>query len=277
MQQRDRDRTWRPGLRPHHAHPARTHPARIPLSLPCPWLQLLGAPKGSAAAASRLRRGPRVSAGLFQSSSMADFHRMTSWELSECRLREGDGGGAGGGEEGSGLGSRAGARLPATQLHVRRLGRSAPPAVDKGWEDARAPGCGFRAAWRLPEPLRPPPVSARQDHAVRLAAGLLRPRLAVPGARVLDPERGSARPQPSGTGSRCLCPGGSAGERRLLAGVRGGCWDPTPRRRALRSGGCCGRLPGGSYLCGHASARAARKSFFWCIPVRGALFTPASR
>lgn len=184
------------------------------------------------------------------------------------------GGGRRGGER---IGKQS--RSPAARHPAARpqAGEERSASVDKGWEDARAPGCGFRAVWRLPEPLRPPPVSARQDHAVRLAAGLLRPRLAVPGARVLDPERGSARPQPSGTGSRCLCPGGSAGELRLLAGVRGGCWDPTPRRRALRSGGCCGRLPGGSYLCGHASARAARKSFFWCIPVRGALFTPASR
>lgn len=42
----------------------------------------------------------------------------------------------GGGEEGRGLGSGARAGLPATQLHVRKLGRSAPPAIDKGWEDA---------------------------------------------------------------------------------------------------------------------------------------------
>lgn len=44
-------------------------------------------------------------------------------------------------------------------------------------------------------------------------------------------------------------PGGSAEELRLLAGVHGGCWDPTPYRRArpvnaaLISGGCSSRLP----------------------------------
>lgn len=99
-----------------------------------------------------------------------------------------------GGDEERGLGSRARAGLPATQLHVRKPGRSAPPASDKGWEDARAGECSPRAAPQPPERLRPPPVSDCQDPSITLAASPHPPGLAVPGACVLDPERGLAQP-----------------------------------------------------------------------------------
>lgn len=101
-----------------------------------------------------------------------------------------------GGDEERGLGSRARARarLPATQLHVRKLGRSAPRASDKGWEDACARQCSPRAAPQPPERLRPPLVSDCKDHSITLGASPHPPGLAVPGACVLDPERGLAQP-----------------------------------------------------------------------------------
>lgn len=73
----------------------------------------------------------------------------------------------GGSEEERGLGSQARAGLPATRLHVCEL-RSAPPATDKGWEDAAALGCWLRAACRLPELLYPPPVSDCKDRLISL-------------------------------------------------------------------------------------------------------------
>lgn len=170
----------------------------------------------------------------------------------------------GGREEGRGLGSRARAGPRATQLRVLTLRRSAPPAADKGWEDACAPGCTSCVARPPPERLRPPPVSDFKDHSISLAASPHPPRLAFAGARALDPQRGWARHEPRSTGSRCLRPVGLAGELRLLAGVRGRSWDPTPVGGVALSAplwcveavsaGCRG-----SYL--YASACPARSSF----------------
>lgn len=105
------------------------------------WVRL----KALHPSASARARRPRVSAGLFQSLSMADFHQMTSWELSECGLREGGRSRGGGAEEGRGLRtklspSRASSR-PFAPLPARR---SAPPATDKRMGRCLRPG--MRAA-----------------------------------------------------------------------------------------------------------------------------------
>ena len=74
-------------------------------------------------------------------------------------------------------------------------------------------------------------------------------------------------------------PGGSAEEPRLLAGVRGGCWDPTPWRRARPVGAALGEwrlfqpAAWGSYLSWLASARPACQTVLVDPSARRAVYT----
>lgn len=159
-------------------------------------------------------------------------------------------------------GERAG-KPSQSRVYVRKLGRSAPPATDKGWEDACAAGCSLRSTGLQPERLRPPPVSDCKDHSISLAASPHPPRLAVPGACVPDPERGLAPYQTRSTGSRCLCPVGPRRSRGSWLGFVVGAGTQLSGSglawgRRSGSGGCSSRLPGGSCLRWPALARPAR-------------------
>lgn len=140
-------------------------------------------------------------------------------------------------------GERAGKRRQ-SRVYVRKLGRSAPPATDKGWEDACAAGCSLRSAARPPERLRPPPVSDCKDRSIRLAASPYPPRLPVPGVCVPDPERGLAQHQAGSIGSRCLCPVGPRSSRGSWLGCVVGAGTQLPG-----GGLACGRRSGEWRLC----------------------------
>lgn len=74
-------------------------------------------------------------------------------------------------------------------------------------------------------------------------------------------------------------PGGSAEELRLLAGVRGGCWDPTPSRwarpvvAALSEWRLFQPAAWGSYLSWLASARPVRQTVLVDPSARRAVYT----
>lgn len=124
-------------------------------------------------------------------------------------------------------GERAG-KPSSSRVYVRKLGRSAPPATDKGWEDACATGCSLRSAGPPPERLRPPPVSDCKDHSISLAASPHPPRLAVPGVCVPDSERGLAQYHSPSAGSRCLCPVGPRRSRGSRLGFAAGAGTQPP-------------------------------------------------
>lgn len=165
---------------------------------------------------------------------------------SECRLRRGDGGREGG-EEGRGWEAEpetVACRRPA----VRQPERSAPPAADKGWEDACALGGGLRAAGLPPERLLPPPVSDREDPPG--SAGASSQPLSPPSRKPGSPTRPGLGAAPARERRQQVpVPGGSARERELRVGVRG-----AARTRLLS--GCLGGRPRPS-----AGARPVRRPF----------------
>lgn len=204
---------------------------------------------------------------------MADFHRMTSWEPSECGLREGDGEGEG--EERRGEGWEAelepGVRPQAGEERSARYWQRMGGCLRHGmlvalrraaaWATSPSAGEWLQRSFNQPR-CEPAPSSASRP-------GRLCPWLRAGLGTVPFSERGQQVP----------LPGWSPEEPRIPAGVRGGCWDPTPRRRARRRAplGWAEAVPAGCLgvvTSAGPPSPAPRASLFWGLPsARRAVYT----